>query len=126
MDVKKLKSRRGGHRAHVNTIIDKITCEITSDATDPAKIDIWCTELIRQKDIILNYDKEIIDLLEDSDISVEIASSSDFIIKIDTILKQAKTKNVSETKSSNLQTKNVKLPKLTLIKFSGDPLQWTK
>ena len=126
MDGKKLKARRGGHRSHVSTIIDKITCEINRDTPDQSKIDIWCTELIRQKEIILDYDKGIIDLLEDSDISVEITNASDFIVKVDTILKQVKSTDGNENNSSKSQTKNVKLPNLTLIKFSGDPLQWTK
>ena len=52
--------------------------KIQSNSLDQSKVN---TELIRQKETILDNDKEIIDLLKDS-ISVEITNASDFIVKL--------------------------------------------
>lgn len=118
-------ARRAGHKSYVTKLIKQINDEIIKDPPSQDKLESWCTEISRQKETIMALDVCILDpLVDEAAINTEISSSSDFVMTIDSAIRKCKSRT-SPVPTTN-PTKLVKLPNLTLPKFDGDPLKWSK
>lgn len=118
-----LKARRAGHRGQVTRLVNKLNVEIETLPDD--ELEAMRSELLRQKELILDFDSQIVELLEDGkDIEADIFSSSECVIILDTAVRRV-AKVLDNTDNVKL-TQSVKLPPIQLIKFSGDPLDWPK
>ena len=125
---KNLVKRRGGHKAQATKVIDNIKIKLL--AVTPADRDmlkLLRNELMRQKDLILALDSEILNVIDDDDeIQEDINNASEFIINLDatllTVENFVKT-HINEGPKNTVQP--VKLPNLVLPRFNGDPLKWS-
>lgn len=121
-EIRTLKNQRAGRRGQVTTLIQKINNEKTSESPSTKNISTYIAEIIRQKDKLLQLDDSILDETKESEIQDEIASASEVIMTIESVLEQNKTETIKATPRYGA----VKLPDIKLIKFSGDPLRWVE
>jgi hypothetical protein len=121
-DLSKLKNQRKGRRAYSNTLIKRLEDTSTEERGDgvPPLVE----ELERQRGKIAELDDAILLATEDSNVDTEIATSSDYMMRLSSVINDAK-KSLKEATHS-VCARNVKLPDIKLFKFSGDPLEWTK
>ena len=125
----KLLNKRRGHRAQSTKIINDVESELLKSEPCIDTLVVYSQELERQKAILVDYDDQICEILADEDIDEDVGESSGRIMKINLSLNKASKFIQSFTlPASNLEdrqsNRNVKLPQLTLIKFSGEPLEW--
>lgn len=116
--------KRGGHRALVTKLIKNFKEELQQANPQVENFSLLQTELIRQKLFILQLDEIILNnLTDEDDIQKEIEESSGTAMTIELALKEISKYIVNEPRD---KTNNVKLPNLTLPRFNGDPLTWSK
>ena len=128
-----VKNKRGGHRARTTTLSASITTELSKAQPCKDTIESLVIELERQRDYIVELDESIANQLTDNALIEDINDASEKIMKINFIITKAKkflTSNGGNVENrqnaNNTQSKTVKLPQLTLVKFSGNPLDWLK
>ena len=137
--LKKKIQARNGHRLVVRKTITKAReivpppKEITPIELRP-QLESLKSTLQRKRDIITPLDDEISDLLDEENIEKEIVDRSQFEEDLEEMLCRIehalKTQNVNnEPRQHSLEVNQsidkVKLPKLPLLMFNGDPTQWT-
>ena len=138
--LRKKLQKRNGHRLVVRKTITKVN-ELLSPieenrAATPAvtvKLESLRNTLDTKRTTIGQIDNEIEELLDETDIEKEIVDRSAFeeeledtICKITAVLTRKETQNVNAVnpRPSGNSVK-VKLPKLSLPHFNGNPTQWT-
>ena len=126
-----LVRQRSGHRAQVTRLANSISLELAKD--DPS-IDIlllYQNELERQKEILDSLDDEYLRQLTSNeevtsdDIASEVENASDIMMNIYTTLKPV-IKIIKDANKPKVDAQSIKLPNLTLPRFNGDPLHWSK
>ena len=126
----RISKRRGGHRAECSKIIKFISDLPIPDPISQQNLNELRklkTELCRQRDVILTMDDKMLDEIEVDKIDDDIAQSSLVQMRIQealtavdaTLLKSVEIKPANES-----TVRNVKLPIITLPKFSGAVLDW--
>jgi hypothetical protein len=121
--------RRGGHKTRLTKLINTSYDDISSEDPHCATLELNLQEILRQKDIITNYDNIILDELEDESLIVtEIDTASDYMITVEAAVKLIRKTldNLLPSTPRHGTAKSVQLPQIQLIKFSGDSLQWPK
>ena len=127
MDVQ--RNRRGGHRSRATVLCNVIEAELQKPEPCRDTVESSCIELERQK-----IDEAMLEKLDSAGMEEEISDSSEKLMKINLFISKAKQflfGNRSNTSNESRQITNtlprlVNLPQLTLVKFSGDPLDWLK
>ena len=136
-ELSKLKKKRTGHRNVVFKRLETKCSDIISPGIDKISEEeclqlVTVLETLRGKERILKeLDGRIIDLVDDDDIEIEVDLATQFetdlkflIEKVKKVLlKVEQTQDSMSLSSSKLKT-GVKLPKLVMKTFSGDPLEW--
>ena len=122
-------SKRAGHRGQITKLKNRIDLELARTSPSLENLDIYHEELLRQKNIILDLDKEVLGTLTtDKDIQNEISECSDCMMNINMIsrkiMKIINENSQKACKEDHQSLKNVKLPQIKLLKFSGEPLEW--
>ena len=115
---------RGGHRARVNVLLQELREALENEESTEAWVQNQIYELRRQGDIILNLDSQII--LTCSNIEDEITTASKINISIrGSVSKGEDWIRIRKSETTvDTNAKSVKLPNITLKKFSGNPLEW--
>ncbi|KAA0200953.1 hypothetical protein HAZT_HAZT003521 [Hyalella azteca] len=86
----------------------------------------WKEEIQRQKEIITDMDIKIQETIsEEDDLNAEISTSSELNMEINKALACINAKLTLSKELAKPNIKTVKLPNISLIKFTGDPLQWS-
>ena len=136
--LKKKRQTRNGRRLALHNLIEKIRAAVppNGEQASPSlhpKLEGWKNGLEKQRQDIEELDKEILALLEaDEEINSEIMEKAEIEQKIEEnlciIAHALKERAVVEVASvSSPQVPNfdrVKLPKLQLTYFNGDPTKW--
>ena len=130
---------RGGHKAHVTTLIGQATELVNDDEVKFETLENLRDEILRQRNIIQDYnDKILLQITDDDDnddgIAAEISSTSDFERHISATVKMLERKldsqgvgsSSSATQISTVNSNSVKLPFVQLLEVSGDPLEWSR
>ena len=130
----KLTNRRNGHKGRVTVISQLIETELAKPSPSIDTLETNLEELIRQNDTIAELDSAILD--EAENITEEIESQSVYNMNVNTVIRktkryiasfQSESRQATETnRNLHTNTKFAKLPYLSLLKFDGDPLNWTK
>ena len=135
-EVRNLKRRRTANRNVVNGIVTRMLDKIRKDPfVDDDKLELEAMLLtVKEKmNLIKNLDEEILNHVSTEEIDEEIDNSTQFEIKIVKEIKRTelflkKKSNDFDTSSTvtarSVTQNTVKLPKLSIKKFSGDPIQW--
>ena len=136
-ELSKLKKKRTGHRNVVFKRLERKFSDIINPGIDKISEEeclqlVTVLETLREKERVLKeLDERIIDLVDDDDIESEVDLATQFetdlkflIQKVKKVLlKVEQTQDGMSLSSSKLKT-GVKLPKLVMKTFSGDPLEW--
>ncbi|XP_028406778.1 uncharacterized protein LOC114529221 [Dendronephthya gigantea] len=135
-----IRKIQAGHRAHTTKTIAKAKQVIESFDENQVSVLRSYQDVLHQKlELIPKLDEDILQGTKDDNIEKEIEDSGDFkrnikecIFQIESVL--VSTQQVSEQSTSGVATPNtsvnqpypsqVKLPKLHLKKFNGDPTCW--
>lgn len=133
-DLARLKKRRSGHRASCTGLFKKIESilhpdhDVTPDQTELVNLKI---ELQRQRDKILELDDEVSNEISEDHLAQDIEAASEYQMKISKVLLSIENQHrigsdssVGGNSSIDQRHKQVKLPTITLPKFSGNPLDW--
>ena len=126
-----LKKKRGGHRARGTNLTNKVNEELCKAAPSLDILEMYSLELSRQIDIVAPLDTSILDLCTtDAEIQDEVDGSSDWSMKISLAISKSKKLIASQNTDrratvGGASETTVKLPQLRLVKFSGQPLEWT-
>lgn len=126
-ELNQLRQQRGGHRAQSTKLSQQITTQLEEETACIDTLELLRDELSKQQSLILDLDSEILSHLTGDAVNTEISHTSDQRIKVNLTLKKVE-KRLATKSTSNANTslaKSVKLPNITLKKFSGDPLQWS-
>ena len=119
------KSRKG-HRSQATKLCGSITNELNESNPNLEIIERCLYELIRQRDILLQLDAEVVKNC--SNVEKEVEEASERMMNVNfTIMKAQRlfeNQNNVEYRQNNMHTRNVKLPQLKLAKFEGNPLNW--
>ena len=125
-----LKNKRAGHRGRATSLIARIEQETSQPVFSTDNVEMMIGELERQRELVCGLDAQILNKTEANDVDQEICEASEKLMKIDFIIR--KTNKLLQTNAATSHpphestAKNVKLPLLTLAKFSGDLLDWLK
>ena len=126
-----LRRKRAGHRACATTVINAINTELAKPNPTLETIQGYATELERQRDTILELDEKVSDKIDADSLENDIKEASSVMIKISLCIskafnfqKQHTNTSLEDRQSQAHANRSVKLPQLTLIKFSGEPLDW--
>ena len=139
-EMQKLVRGRGGHRAAATRCVNGAR-NILADyqSTRSTELEALCAVLLEKLKKLSELDEEIFLIktadanVTDADLAAELKENTDVSIKIREILHEAETKrrpgNVEEERqtlhsASSSSAQRVKLPKIELEKFSGDPKRW--
>ena len=136
-DVKKKIKARQGHRTFVESVMTKSRELIAGEINEAVCQKLQVNKRILEGKIVLleNINCEIVDLLNAKDIiEKEIIESSEFnvvvdecLVQIDMVLKENASVRVSPHQpvpTPSIAPVKAKLPKLSLNKFSGNPVDW--
>ena len=77
---------RGGHRAEATKLCSKLRELCKRDTADIVMVRILIQEIRRQRDIIVNLDNNILDVIEVNRIDQDIYGASEININIDEVL----------------------------------------
>ena len=122
----KLIKRRAGHKSYVSQLITRIETELKKEEISHDELHASTSELNRQRQLILELDSQIAEEIEDSKIESEFAEAGDLQIKIDLALQKVEKLKSSPSRPKNSDYYNVKLPKVFLARFSGNPIDYTQ
>ena len=138
----KKKKVRGGHKGYTTKILTKVKELVDSKEEKPNELKLKEYDIVLKEKLsaISKLDDEILELIEDTNIDVEIEEAEKFkekiyeaIVSVENALKKSeKVSNQQENvvkvqkseDSSVLQGNNIKLPKLVIKRFSGRPCDW--
>ena len=138
----KKKKVRGGHKGYTTKILTKVKELVDSKEEKPNELKLKEYDIVLKEKLtaISKLDDEILELIEDTNIDVEIEEAEKFkekiyeaIVSIENALKKSEKvskqqENVVKVQksedSSVLQGNNIKLPKLVIKRFSGRPCDW--
>ena len=137
-EFKKLINVRAGHRSVVTKTIEKISCMVSDfDGNQASKLKALESVLNEKMESLKSLDESILEGTLPDEIENEITNSSNIFEKIHESLFDIKSclqppdecKMMSTLNSLNLGTtgttnKGVRLPKIELKKFHGDPKVW--
>ena len=129
--LKKIVAERAGRRGCCTRLISTLDGLLAGDPIDLDPINASTSELKRQRDSILELDTSIVEILDPDSFELEFAESSELQVKISLVLTRCEKVLDKPRQSQPKQTtKNihddVRLPRVNLIKFSGDPLTYSK
>ncbi|CAB4040850.1 PREDICTED: uncharacterized protein LOC107340613, partial [Paramuricea clavata] len=143
--VAKKKKIRQGHRAYASKILGNVKSVIQNyDSSNESRLRQLKISLEERLKKLKSLDEEILEVIEDSEITSEIEESGEFtkniygaIVEIDSVLSKSKLHQQLENNGDNLngeaeslsqsngsKNKHAKLPKLVLNTFYGEPTQW--
>ena len=141
--LQKKKKVRGGHKGHTSRVIIKV--KGTLEGFDETHTEELLDQLQNHRQTLTEkletlkvLDEAIVELVKDEEIYVEIEESENFkfgihdtIRKIDSKLKRLKKSEANTGGIASAQAEGalsssvqVKLPKINLRKFNGDPCSW--
>ena len=133
-EYKKLTNRRNGHKGRTTTLIRVIEAELLKPAPSIDTLETNLEELIRQNETIASLDSLIIE--ETENITDEIDGQSRHNMTVNAVIRRTKRYIENKLSESRQPTSHeptnhsspalAKLPYLSLLKFDGDPLNWTK
>ena len=128
----KFKKQRAGRRGHVNSVIAKANEELSKSEPCLEFLQASASQLSNQKQELTQLDETILEAIDETSYESEFSETGEYQIKIDTMLNKisnfaAKSLPSSEpSKAAFGKSTSVKLPYIHLIKFSGNPLDYTK
>ena len=138
-ELAKKKRVRGGHKASATKIMHQVTEMVRSDRPDETKLACLRLSLNEKFETIKVLDAEVIDLIDGDGVVDDIERADEFkesvfssLLSIDRLIKKLKTSSARRGSEASEMARHtspshpqVKLPKLQLSSFSGDPTQWT-
>ena len=137
-ELARKKRVRGGHKASVTKMLRKATDVIEADPHDAARLAQVKMSLQEKLAIIKGLDAEILDLVESEDAVMEEIEQSDafkqdmyeVLVRIEQLSLRDSTSSLLEPSRSMPRVdapsgaSKVKLPKLTIQPFNGEPTNW--
>lgn len=142
-EINRLKKKRGIIRASVTKVINKLESELASSNIDTDSIELLIEHLKEKTEKLKIADSELEKLLPVDDIENELGSVEEYCEKITTcqflakkkiekLNRDSSKKNASQSVSGDHESESkfsariqtVKLPKLTVQKFSGELNEW--
>ena len=134
--LKKRIQTRNGHRLVVRNSIAKARDAVTALNSKPSvdlqtQLESIRNSLQRKRDIIAALDQEISNLQDQAEIEKDILDRTDFEDELEQTICRIERALNSQTAGKSMQQSlthtidKVKLPKLSLMTFNGDPTQWT-
>ena len=120
-------NKRGGHRGCATKLCDHITNELNLELPSREKLEGYIAELENQKSLIKALDETIALGTSEEEIEQEINEASDRHMKIFLTIRKANKflSNIMEDRQEvTNQQRTVRLPQLSLLRFSGEPLEW--
>ena len=134
--LKKRIQTRNGHRLVVRNSIAKARDAVTALNSNPSvdlqtQLESIRNSLQRKRDIIAALDQEISNLQDQAEIEKDILDRTDFEDELEQTICRIERALKSHTAGKPMQQSlthaidKVKLPKLSLMTFNGDPTQWT-
>ena len=133
--LKKLKKKRGGHKAFITKIIKEsegllANADLEGDELEKLKNELETNlQVLKEKSsIIKEIDDQILELVEENDTDVEIAEAGDYnrgIVKATVAItrwQKGNNENHSSSSRNSNPHSNVKLQRINLDHYNGDPL----
>ena len=142
-DLNRKKRVRAGHKASVTRMLNDSEALLTADPPDMTSVATLEVTLREKISVLDGLDNEIFDLLDSDDaVAEEIQQSDGFkkevrtvLVRIEQLTRRLGTGSTvaaaphrpaaPSTASSSAPASTVKLPKLTIAPFKGDPTCWT-
>jgi len=137
-ELARKKKVRGGHKASVTKIVAAAEALLAADPPDVTELTSIQMSLEEKLKVLAGLDEGIADLIEDEgELAAEIDKTDDFKRKVYTIMaKIEQTLNPRTTHAApppraassiatSTTTSKVKLPKLSIAPFNGEPTSWT-
>lgn len=110
----------------MQTLIDKVNEELTSDIPNSESLTNICEELHRQRDLLLALDEKYLTLCDSDHVADDISQASSITMSINSLIKKILRSIPSVQTTTSSSANSVKLPHIKLVRFSGDPLNWNK
>ena len=127
-EVSRLVKQRGGHRAAITNLVKNVDFISASGEIDVDRLGEIKCELERQRDILTNYDAQIICEIDEHAIDKDVKEASEYAMRTSAALSKIRKLCSSSSSSPNHPVQSthsqVKLPRIDLPKFSGNPLNW--
>ena len=138
-DLARKKRVRGGHKASVTKMVRKAEELLTAESPDVARLAQIKMSLQEKLTVLKGLDAEVLELVESEDAVTEEIEQSDVfkqdvyavLVKIEQISLRSSTHTASDpsclTPRSGLSSgaaSKVRLPKLTIQPFNGEPTNW--
>ena len=132
-EVSKLKKSRSANKNAVNRLVAQAEDKMQNEYNEDIRLDVevLLRSIKAKENLILKLDSEIVSLIDDEAVDDDVDQATDFGLKLTkdiAIIERylAKTKaNVARSEIDSTATNfGVKLPKIHIKKFSGDPTAW--
>ena len=139
-DVSRLKKSRSANKNATNALVNKAGDVMKEPYNDEVRLDLEVLlKTIRAKEaLLLQLDDEIVNLLDEEKIEEDIEASTNYglkltknIVRIEEYIEAKKPKPVvaapvREVRDLVPSKIGVKLPKIAVKKFNGDPTAWVQ
>ena len=134
-ELTKLKKSRSAHRNAANKLVNKVTELMKEAINDDVRLDIEVLlRTLRSKEALLQkLDDDVLQLLDETKFDEDIDEATNVSLKLTRNIAvvenylpkiQKKEKKPIEMTGATNSTTGVKLPKIYIKKFSGDPTAW--
>lgn len=138
--ITRKKRIRAGHRASATRTMGQFDAAVGASPIDPDQLSLLKLTLTEKLETLKKFDSEIIELTPEGDLESEIQQSDEYRERIYAALTRVNKAAASpvrlraETTAVTTERRlsspreheaKVKLPKITLPRFSGNPMKWT-
>ena len=131
-ELTRLKKSRSANKNAVNRVVKQAIDKMNGDYNEDTRLDVEVyLRTIKAKEILIQkLDADIVNVIEDEEVDDDVDNATDFGVKmtkdiavIEGYLEKNKVRSRQDAKGSAVTT-GVKLPKIVIKKFNGDPTAW--
>ena len=121
--------RRGGHRSVLSTLIPKVDAELGATTPDQTRLRTLRDEITYQRTNIFDFDNLIqAECADEATLATDISEASVYrmnsSLALNKIADYLRSIESTTPTTSQPQSRQVKLPAISLLTFDGSPLQW--
>ena len=137
--ITRKKRIRAGHRASATRTMGQVDAAVGASPVDPDILTLLKLTLTEKLETLKKFDSEIIELIPEDDLEDEIQQSDEYreriyaaLTRVDKAANPVRVRAESTAATTDRRSAppreyeaKVKLPKITLPHFSGNPMKWT-